>query len=268
MNLARSLGIPCILHIHGSNFDSWHDEASSEMQDWIKKQLDQAAGVVALSESWKDFLEPLTTTPIHVVYNSVPLDSFVWPRPDRRPGPIRLLFLGLLGERKGSYDLLKAVHLVVSGADPLPVELGLGGDGDIAETEALIAELDLQASVKYLGWVGFEEKVELLAQTDVFVLPSYREGLPMAILEAMAAGTAVLTTPINGIPEAVHDGVNGVFVEPGDVPALAEAIRKLGGDLEGARQLGKAGRTEADQRFNIRCAAEQLADVYSSCVRG
>ncbi len=267
MGLGRAFGIPCILHIHGSSFDTWYEESPPELQGWIRKQLDQAAGVVALSESWEKFLTPLTTTPVHVVYNSVPLDDFVWPRPQRAPGPLRMLFLGLLGKRKGSYDLLDAVHRVTSGPEAVAVELKIGGDGEINETEALIEKLNLSTHVEYLGWVGLDRKIELLSQTDVFVLPSYHEGLPMAILESMAAGAAVLTTPINGIPEAVHDGINGVFVEPGDVPALAEAIRSLATDIEQARQLGYAGRSEADQRFNICGAVDRLSEIYLSVAR-
>ena len=89
----------------------------------------------------------------------------------------------------------------------------------------------------------------------------------MAILEAMAAGVAILTTPINGIPEAVHDSVNGVFVEPGDVPALAEAIHELAEDLDLSQRLGAAGRSEVEKRFNIASAVEELTKVYSSTAR-
>ncbi len=267
MKLGRWLGIPNILHIHGSNFDKWYEDSPADTQAWIRKHLDQAEGIIALSESWQKFLTPLTTTPVHTVYNSVALDTFVWPRAERNPGPLRLLFLGLLGKRKGSYDLLEAVHQVVSEPDALKVELRIGGDGEITQTKDLISKLGLQGNVEYLGWVGLDQKVELFAQTDVFVLPSYHEGLPMAILEAMAAGAAVLTTPINGIPEAVHQEVNGIFVAPGDVTALAAAIRDFARDPALAGRMGVAGRHEIEQRFNIRQAVAELGQVYAACAR-
>lgn len=264
--LAERCGVPWVLHVHGSNYDQWYEEASPEDQAWIRRQLDGAAAVIALSESWRAFLSPLTSTPVHVVYNSVSPEAFAWPRPARRPGPLRLLFLGLLGERKGSYDLLEAVARVSVGPDPVAVELKLAGDGDVAGTQEAIGRLGLERKVEYLGWIGPERKVELLADADVFVLPSYREGLPMAILEAMAAGVAVLTTPVNGIPEAITDGANGLFVAPGDVPALATAIRRLAADPELVRRLGAAGRADVERRFDIRRAAAQLVGIYRECL--
>jgi glycosyltransferase involved in cell wall biosynthesis len=265
MRLARALRIPYVVHVHGSNFDNWYLESTHKQQAWIRRQLDAADVIVALSTSWKSFLVTLTTTPVHVVYNSVPLDAYPWPRPMRRPGPLRMLFLGLLGERKGIYDLLEAAHRATSGTEAVPLELRIGGDGAILETKEMISRLDLQDHVEYLGWVEAAQKAELLADADIFALPSYHEGLPMAILEAMSAGAAILSTPVNGIPEAVQDGFNGVLVDPGDVRGLAAAIRMLSADPARVRRLGAAGRGEVCKRFNIQVAAGTLKEVYGVC---
>lgn len=93
------------------------------------------------------------------------------------------------------------------------------------------------------------------------VLPSYHEGLPMAILEGMAAGKAIISTVVGAIPEVVGEE-NGILVKPGDVPALAEALLRCSRDTEGLRNMGERNREKAEQRFGIRRIHRQLAGYY------
>jgi glycosyltransferase involved in cell wall biosynthesis len=103
----------------------------------------------------------------------------------------------------------------------------VAGDGDIKTMNDLIDDLGLQSIVSYRGWVIGNEKQELLKTSDVFVLPSYNEGLPISILEAMTHGMPIISTPVGGIPEIVVPGRNGYLVEPGDVLSLSRSLEKF-----------------------------------------
>ena len=123
--------------------------------------------------------------------------------------------------KNGVYDLLAAVAAL---APQFPnVRLAVGGDGDLALLRTRAAQLGIAERLDVLGWIGAQEKADQLARASVFCLPSHAEGLPMAMLEAMAVGKAIVVSRVGGIPEAVVDGDNGLLVPPRDVQALASA---------------------------------------------
>jgi glycosyltransferase involved in cell wall biosynthesis len=107
-----------------------------------------------------------------------------------------------------------------------------------------------------------DDVAEQLARADVFVLSSRSEGLPMAILEAMAAGLPVVATAVGGIPELVADGETGLLVPPGDADALAEALRRLVADPELRRRLGDAARTRVEERFSLAATRRAHVELY------
>jgi glycosyltransferase involved in cell wall biosynthesis len=174
--------------------------------------------------------------------------------------PARILFLGRLGHAKGTYDLLQAVHLLL--ARHPDIELVLVGDGDAAAAHQAAQKLGLGAHVVLPGWVAGAAKAQLLANATVFVLPSYAEGLPMSLLEAMAAGLAVIASAVGGIPEIVTDGIEGRLVEPGDVPALAHALDRVLSDCAVRARMGRAGRAKAESAFASRLVVPQVEKIY------
>ena len=105
------------------------------------------------------------------------------------------------------------------------------------------------------------EKLRRLRDAATVVLPSYHEGLPMAILEGMAAGKAIISTTVGAIPEVVEEE-NGILVKPGDVPALAEALLRCSGDAEGLRRMSEKNREKAEQAFSLRRMHQRLAEYY------
>jgi glycosyltransferase involved in cell wall biosynthesis len=170
-----------------------------------------------------------------------------------------ILTLGVLGERKGTYDILRAVPLVL---DQCPgAEFWLGGDGDVEGVRAAIAAAPWGTRVRLPGWVEGAEKAGYLARAGVFLLPSYAEGLPVAVLEAMAHGLAVITTPVGGIPDAVVDGETGIMVPPGDVPAIARACVSLLRDADLRARLGACARRRVEDRFEV---SRVLGELYAT----
>ena len=148
--------------------------------------------------------------------------------PIRRTAPagprVQFLSLGRLSERKGSYDLVNA-FASLSPELRARARLVLAGDGDVEGVRQLAAPLG--DSVRVLSWIDSAERDRLLDASDVFVLPSHAEGLPMALLEAMAAGLPAIVTPVGGIPDVLTHGAEGLLVEPGTSYQLAAAMTRL-----------------------------------------
>jgi len=181
--------------------------------------------------------------------------AFEGQRPD---GPL-FLFVGRLADGKGLFDLLDAVEAMREDHD---VSLWIAGDGPLAD------DLDEVVQRRGLGDVvsrlGYREDVpELLAAADALVLPSYREGTPRVITEALAAGTPVVATDIAGIPEQVTEGETGYLVAPGDVGALADRLTRLVTDTDRREQMADRAPATVD-RFDIRHTAAQYRDVYDA----
>ncbi|HEY0342685.1 MAG TPA: glycosyltransferase, partial [Steroidobacteraceae bacterium] len=171
-----------------------------------------------------------------------------------------LLFLGHLLRDKGVYDLVRAFGMV---APRFPrMKLVLGGVGNIDAVRQLAAQLEIQERVSCPGWLGPERKTAALARSTVFILPSYAEGMPMALLEAMSWGMPVIATPVGGIPQVVVNDSNGLLVAPGDIDALADAIRRLLDDPALCERLGAAARATVETGFSLNEALAKLSGIY------
>lgn len=262
--IARRFGVPVIVHVHGSEMQAFVDALPAWQRRMVATQLEACCCVVALSERWADYLRGLAPAArVVVVPNYVPFP----PQPRRheeRPVP-RALFLGLLGQRKGIFDLLQALALLR--ARGVAFQLMVGGNGEVERCRQRIAELGLADRVELLGWVGGEAKQRLLAEADLFVLPSHHEGLPMSLLEAMSWGLPVVSTRVGGIPDLVREGDEGLLVEPGDVEGLAEALARLAASADLRRRLGAAGRQRVQSHFSATVALEALDRLYAECAK-
>jgi glycosyltransferase involved in cell wall biosynthesis len=260
--LARAARRPFLLHVHGSEFMHFYDKECSAASKWIVGRiLSRAALVLALSEEWRtNLLRICPNMKIEVLPNGVALPEVRPPPAPPVPPPTTVLTLGRLGQRKGTYDLVRAFAVI---APRVPgVKLVCAGDGDIEEVRALAQELGLEDRVICPGWVGAAQKRAYLAEAPVFILPSNAEGMPMAVLEAMSWGLAVIATPVGGIPQLIQHERNGMLVEPGDIDAIAAALLRLMGDAALRERLGAAARATIETRFSIALAVERLSVIY------
>jgi glycosyltransferase involved in cell wall biosynthesis len=166
-----------------------------------------------------------------------------------------VLTVARLDKQKGLDCLLEAAALVPE------ARFVLAGDGP--ERARLVAQahaLGLNDQVVFLGYR--RDIPELLASCDLFVLPSLFEGLPLSILEAMAAGKPVIASAINGTDEAVFHGKTGLLVPPGDAAALSQAIRTLLFDPALAQRLVTAGRSQVQREFSVETMVQRVTDIY------
>ncbi|HEX4674583.1 MAG TPA: glycosyltransferase family 4 protein [Steroidobacteraceae bacterium] len=259
--LARAARRPYIVHLHGGGFTRFYENESGSLgRRLIRSTLGHAALVIALSEEWRErVLRICPTAKVEVLHNAVAIPDRARLRRLEGREPT-LLFLGHLLRDKGVYDLVRAFGLV---APRFPgLKLVLGGVGNIEEVRQLAAQLEIQERVSCPGWLDPERKTAALASSTLFILPSYAEGMPMALLEAMSWEMPVIVTPVGGIPQVVENGVNGLLVAPGDIDGLAAAIRRLLEDSALRERLATAARATVETGFSLNEALAKLSGIY------
>jgi glycosyltransferase involved in cell wall biosynthesis len=259
--MARAAGRPYVLHVHGGAFADYHRRAARPERALIRRTLSRACAVVALTPVWARRLEEISPCRTVVVPNPVRLPERR-AEPSRRPA--RVVTLGRLGEAKGSLVLVRAFAAL---ADHPEATLILAGDGPPEPVRALAKRLGVSDHVITPGWIGPEARDELLAGASVFVLPSRQEGLPLAMLEAMAFGLPVVVSPVGGVPEVVRDGREGWLVPPDDPAAVTRALGHLLADPVAATRMGQCARHTMEAGYSLDVVADRLGDLIASCLR-
>jgi glycosyltransferase involved in cell wall biosynthesis len=254
---------PVLMHAHGAEFQKTFFRLPKWGRQLLSGIFRQCDGFIVLSKTWKDFYTlnlGLKAEKVIVLPNPTELPAEV---PHRTNSPqVRLVFFGRIGERKGAFDLIRAFA-------NLPAQLKnrsqliLAGDGELEQGRKLVESLNLTDTVTFRGWIDTQQRDALLAKGDVFVLPSYNEGLPMALLEAMGWGLPAITTPVGGIPELVISNQNGLLVNPGDIQQLSEAMQSLIENETLRLSLGNAAR-QTVACFDVKTYCCRLAGIYRS----
>jgi len=259
MAIAHAARCPVVLHLHGGGFARFYEEECGPLgRRAVRYFLGRAACVIALSERWRAWLAQAGANP-NIVCIPNPVRAQAAPAPRARRSVI--LFLGRIMDAKGIPELLKAFAVLrVSVPD---AELVCAGAGDIEAAARRAEALGIEDAVRFPGWLGEAEKRAWLARAAAFVLPSHAEGLPMSLLEAMAAGVPVVASAVGGIPDVVKHGVNGLLVASGDPIDLLRALRRLLRDAQLAAALGAAGRETVRARFAPEHVLERLGEVYA-----
>jgi colanic acid/amylovoran biosynthesis glycosyltransferase len=239
-------------------------------QCFLRRRVSAARFVVAISEYNRRFLAAHNPsgTPVHVIHCGVDPSAYRFrARAPGAAGPVRALCVASLQEYKGHRVLFEA--LAGAGGDLARVELDLVGSGVLRqELEGLASRLGLERRVRFHGGLPEPAVTELLDRADLFVLPSVvardgqMEGIPVALMEALAAGVPTVASGLSGIPELVRDGETGVLAEPGSAESLRLAIGRVLADPHGARARAEAGRRLVEREFDLRRSAATLADLF------
>lgn len=259
--LAAAFSTPCVIHMHGGNYvDFFNKECSALGRALVRWMLQRAAQVIVLSASWQDqILRIAPTAKTLIIHNFVPVPPSAEMN-DATSGnaPATLLFLGRLTQEKGAFDLVRAVGKL--GSD---FRLILGGGGEPMPLHALADSLGIKDKVLFPGWISGADKDRALSEATIFVLPSHFEGVPVAILEAMAWGIPIVATRVGGIPEVVGDE-EGILVPAGDINALAAALNRLLANPAMCAAMGKAARARVATTYSREAVTPLIEQLWSS----
>jgi glycosyltransferase involved in cell wall biosynthesis len=233
-------------------------------------KIERAAFVIAVSHFGRSQLSRWCGhehwSKIHVVRCGVDA-AFLAGGPQPVPAVPRLVCVGRLAEQKGQLLLLEALARLA--AEGVPFETVLAGDGPMRQViETRRGELGLKERVRITGWLSNDAVRAALAESRVLVLPSFAEGLPVVLMEALALGRPVVTTYVAGIPELVANGVNGWLVPAGSVDALAVALKDaLQTPTERLERMGKEGAGRTAALHDAGREAVKLAELFRAVVR-
>lgn len=259
--LAVAFTTPFVVHMHGGNYvDFYNKECGRFGRSLIRWVLHRAAHVIVLSAGWQDQIrriEPRART--LVIHNFVPLPTTAaMEHAMDSTEPASLLFLGRLTREKGAFDLVRA-----AGKLNFDFRLIMGGGGDPGPLYALADSLGIKDKVAFPGWISGNDKARALSEAEIFVLPSHFEGVPVAILEAMAWGVPIVATGVGGIPEVVGPA-EGVLVLVGDVDALAAALNGLLANPSMRATMGKAARSRVAATYSREAVIPHIDQLWSS----
>lgn len=235
----RLAGRPYVFHVHSGEFVHLLGERAGPLvRAWVRHTLRHAAQVIALTPAWVEPLRQLCPQArVSVLPNPVAVPAT--PKALREPARV-VLFLGRLREAKGAMDLLRAWPAVARACPA--ARLVMAGDGDLPALARLAQELGVAASVEFPGWIDGVAKEAAWEAADVYVLPSYYEGLPIGVLEALALGVPVVASRVGGIPDLIEHRVTGWLHAPGDGPGLQEGLVAMLSDVGLRRSVREAGR--------------------------
>jgi len=252
-------GRPLVMHAHGAEFDQFHRRLPAAVRRNVNRTLQHANVFITLSTQWRDFYAEeceISPSKIVVLPNPVRVPAEVPERGGR--DVVQFLHLGRLGERKGSYDLVNAFAGLPEGLRSR-ARLVMAGDGDFEGVRKLAQPLGSQVEVH--SWIDTHARDRLLQKSDVFALPSRAEGVPMALLEAMANGLPSITASVGGIPDVFRNGLDGVLVTPGDLGQIRAAMIRLISDDALRLAAGRNAREHA-RAHDVHVYARRLADLY------
>ena len=262
--VAKACGARVVYQVHGGALPQKFFAGSALLTRFLRFTLRIPDSVVVLAEcelaAYREFVPEQDVRRVPNGIDCRPFDTVPTVR-SHADKPLRLLYVGRIAREKGLYETLQALRL----ANELGVDARLvvaGGGEELPNLRRYAHALGLGSRVSFPGPAFGARKVKLFHACDIFLLPSYSEGLPYALLESMAAGVPVLTTPVGAIPDVVTDGTHGSLVPPRDAKAIATALAALGADREKLAWMSRACRRRVRAAFSIDRVADAFATLY------
>ncbi|MBN2046659.1 MAG: glycosyltransferase family 4 protein [Anaerolineaceae bacterium] len=267
--VGRARGARIVLHMHGGNFDLFHRNSPRFIQHFTQRMLLRADLIISVSAEWLDRVADILSLPKTLVLrNCINLAAFPAHKHQSNGAKTHGLLMGRVSKAKGAFDLIESVGRLKDHYPALRVAI-CGGEelpGERARALERIRELGIEEQCNLPGRVAGEQKERMLQNTDLFILPSYDEVLPMALLEGMASGAAVIATAVGGIPEIVENSINGFLINPGDVDDLTAKIALLLDHPHIREEMGKRSRELVKQHLDVIPYVTKLTAAYQQLI--
>jgi glycosyltransferase involved in cell wall biosynthesis len=268
--IAWLLGSRVLLHPHCA-FSAFYADRSAPWRWYVRQIIRLCDGIVALSHEWEQLRSVTPNCRVHALPNAIDLTPYQEIAQEQMARSLngsspRVLYLGYVGRAKGTYDLIEAAKELRSTEQGIVFDL-VGDElnpGERALLRQRIEEAGLSHRVHLREAVSGAEKLACFRAADLLVYPSYYEGMPMAVLEAMACALPIVATRVGGLPDLVVDGVNGLLVEPGNPQQLAAAIRRLATNEELRRGMRMHSYQLVCEQYGMEQRMEQLVDIYQA----
>jgi glycosyltransferase involved in cell wall biosynthesis len=266
--ISRFVGSHILLHPHCS-FSAMYCEGHELWQWFIRQIIRMTDGIVAVSKEWNQINSIIPACQVYYLPNAIDLSPYreIAERNAlilKRDKPCKVLYLGYLGKAKGSFDLInvaKQIHY-----RGIELSFDLVGDeltpGEWKQLEKQISEVELNGYIRMHSAVTGASKIRFFNNADIFVYPSYHEGMPIAVIEAMACGLPIVATKVGGIPDLVKDGFNGFLIEPGKPDQLASTLLHLHNNSQLRFSMQRNSFELAKNRYNIEQRVTELLNIY------
>lgn len=274
--IRKEFSVPLVVTLIGSDINVW-PLRSRLIYRLTQQVISKADKVIAVSNALKKRAREIVApkNPIAVIYNGCDPKKFAFDKTARfylrKKWDIPLesvvfIFVGNVLKTKGVFELLEAFYLLMKKiSDNYLIFIGDGKESKVLIRKA--ERIGINNRVVFVGRRPHEEIPHWLSMADVLVLPSYSEGLPNVIVEAMACQRAVIATRAGGVPETVIDGQSGILVEPRDSVTLMEAMEKLARDKDLRLKMGNVGRQIVTEKFSWDENIRKLTDIYKSVMK-
>lgn len=255
-----------INHLHSGAYDVIYNNAGRLKRSLLMRYFRLSDLTFTVSQQWKEYISSQFNLKTVYFIQNIVSPAKLEEKDDVENACKLFLFLGLIGDNKGIYDL---IEVIAANKEELEgrMRLIVGGNGETEKLTKLISDNQLEKLVEFRGWIDGQAKHDLLQKSDVFILPSYSEGMPVSILEAMSYGMPVISTNVGGIPEIVHSEVNGKIIKPGDRDALFESVKYYLGCPEAIKNHGSKSLSIIQEYFPDPVMSK-MEVLYKSLVNG
>jgi glycosyltransferase involved in cell wall biosynthesis len=260
--VAKLCGARVVFQKHGGSLEQF--TANPAFATFVRAVLKMADAIVVLSHAEMKAYEAFVPGQnVAVVPNGI--DPAPYLKYNRRPAdpaaPLKLLYIGRLAPRKGLTETIDSLALLAPSVRPQLIIAGSGPEEPRLRSQ--VREAGLNGHVTFAGPAWDEYKIKLLNNADVLLLPSYSEGLPYSLLEAMAAGVVPIVTPVGAIPDVVHEGQHGRFVPVQDARAISEVLKSLSEDRAALARMSQACRSRILSSYSLERLSDDFTAIYS-----
>ncbi len=263
--ITKCFGKNAVFHSHGAEFKYFYDVNSRFYRFLVRYILEYCDAIFVLSKYWHDYMYEIASPKLVEVINNFPTrayENFFENRNIKDKDVLTFLYLGYVGERKGIYDLVDAIEILIK-SNIKNFKISVAGNGELDKLKSLLSQRGLDEWFNVLGWISGTQKSKLMKESDLLVLPSYNEGLPIAILEAISAGLPVISTPVGGIPDAIQSGFNGLLIQPGNSLELSQAIEHCLNNRDELEKFMVNGKALYDSEYCAQVNISRIDNVYT-----